>query len=82
MAYAAIFDGCNLLSLRPLNFEEERRQTLMNSLQNPTEFNKFFNLKSKYHKKEEALGVNTNNPRVMRLVDPNLVKDFLPCKSH
>jgi len=42
LVYAAFFDGQNLLSLRPLSFEEERLRKYGQSLENPLVFAKFF----------------------------------------
>lgn len=81
MGYAALFDGCNILSLNPSSFEAERRATLVKSLQNPKQFNKFFKLKSTFHKQQEEAEVDMDNPRVMHLFDPQKVNKCAPSNS-
>lgn len=81
MGYAAFFDGSNLLSLNPTSFEEERKATLSKSLQNPVQFNKFFNLKSTFHKQQENIGIDNQNLKVMHLFDPQKVINHKPSRQ-
>jgi hypothetical protein len=77
MTYASFFDGRNLININPLHFEELRKKNWESNINNPSTFNKFFDLRDINLDEENMMGEKSNH-----LFEFDYKNDFLPSNIH